>query len=81
VRLSAARLTWALDLVMASLQNGHRAQAAQIPPVPITGDLIAVAERFDEYRRAGARHLVLGILGDDWERQCELLAEARVVLG
>jgi alkanesulfonate monooxygenase SsuD/methylene tetrahydromethanopterin reductase-like flavin-dependent oxidoreductase (luciferase family) len=81
VRLSPARTTWALDLIAASLQNGHRAQAAQIPPIPITGDPIAAAERFDEYQRAGAAHLVLGILGDDWERQCELLADARVVLG
>jgi hypothetical protein len=38
--------------------------------VPITGSPA----------RAAADHLVLGIIGDDWLRQCELIAEARALL-
>jgi hypothetical protein len=32
------------------------------------------------YRDAGADHLVLGIVGDHWKRQCDLIAEARELL-
>ncbi|GAA1018818.1 hypothetical protein Aple_025930 [Acrocarpospora pleiomorpha] len=53
-----------------------------VPPevaahLPITGPPPQAAERFREYAEAGADHLVLGVIGDDWQHQCELIAEAR----
>lgn len=61
-------------------QNGNGRVVRRASPGPITGDPLAAAERFAEYMEAGAEYVVLGILGDDWEHQCELLAEARALL-
>lgn len=49
---------------------------------------------FDELPRSGmdrrgpggpqrwrVTHLVIGVIGDDWRRQCELIAQARALLG
>jgi len=47
--------------------------AAQLP---LTGPPAAVAERLGSYASASARHIVLGLIGDDWRQQCDLLAEA-----
>jgi hypothetical protein len=47
----------------------------------VTGGAAQAAERFAEYARAGAEHLVLGVIGGGWRRQCELIAEARALLG
>jgi hypothetical protein len=71
-------------------ERGRRTDAALegmygLPPelaatVPITGRPAEAAERFAEYAAVGAEHLVLGIVGQDWLRQCELIAEARALL-
>jgi alkanesulfonate monooxygenase SsuD/methylene tetrahydromethanopterin reductase-like flavin-dependent oxidoreductase (luciferase family) len=55
-----------------------------VPPeraskLAFTGEPAKAAERFAEYAQAGASHLVLGIIGDNWRRQCELIAEARAL--
>lgn len=47
--------------------------------IPITGGPPEAAERMAGYFAAGARHLVIGLSGGDWRRQCELLAEARAL--
>ena len=46
----------------------------------ITGSPAQAAERLTRYVEAGASHLVVGVIGDGWPRQCELLAEARALL-
>jgi alkanesulfonate monooxygenase SsuD/methylene tetrahydromethanopterin reductase-like flavin-dependent oxidoreductase (luciferase family) len=56
-----------------------------IPPevaarLPITGTPAQAAERMAAYATAGVTRLVLGRIGGDWHRQCELLAEARSLL-
>jgi alkanesulfonate monooxygenase SsuD/methylene tetrahydromethanopterin reductase-like flavin-dependent oxidoreductase (luciferase family) len=61
-------------------QNGNGRFARRASAGPITGDPLSAAERFAEYMEAGAEYVVLGILADDWEAQCELLAEARALL-
>lgn len=60
-------------------------EAYGVPPdraarLPVAGPPEAAAERFAEYARAGAGHLVLNVAGSDWRRQCELIAEARALL-
>ncbi|WP_406276224.1 LLM class flavin-dependent oxidoreductase [Nocardia sp. NBC_00881] len=49
-------------------------------PIPITGSPQQAAERIAAYHDAGAHHLVMGIAGGNWRRQCELLAQARALL-
>jgi alkanesulfonate monooxygenase SsuD/methylene tetrahydromethanopterin reductase-like flavin-dependent oxidoreductase (luciferase family) len=44
--------------------------------LPLRGSPAAVAERLRSYTDAGACHTVLGLIGDDWRQQCDLLAEA-----
>ena len=51
----------------------------QAVPIPITGHPAEAAERLAAYRDAGASHLVMGVSGGDWRRQCDLLAEARAM--
>lgn len=48
--------------------------------VPIGGSPKEAAERFAAYAEAGAGHLDLLVDGGDWERQVELIAEARALL-
>lgn len=52
--------------------------------VPITGGPEDVAERFAAYAAAyaaaGAERLVISLDGEEWMRQCELIAEARALL-
>lgn len=48
--------------------------------IPVTGTPAQAAERFAEYADAGASHLVVRLIGGDWRRQCELVAEARTLL-
>jgi alkanesulfonate monooxygenase SsuD/methylene tetrahydromethanopterin reductase-like flavin-dependent oxidoreductase (luciferase family) len=74
--------------VPASAVDGFTAGLARygVPPeraaaLLVTGGAAQAAERFAEYARAGAEHLVLGVIGGDWRRQCELIAEARALLG
>jgi alkanesulfonate monooxygenase SsuD/methylene tetrahydromethanopterin reductase-like flavin-dependent oxidoreductase (luciferase family) len=63
------------------LRDAYGIPAARADGIPITGEPHEVAHRLAAYRDAGARHLVMGFSGGDWRRQCELLAEARAILG
>jgi alkanesulfonate monooxygenase SsuD/methylene tetrahydromethanopterin reductase-like flavin-dependent oxidoreductase (luciferase family) len=49
--------------------------------IPITGTPAEAAERFHQYAEAGADHLILGVIGDDWRHQYERIAEARALAG
>jgi alkanesulfonate monooxygenase SsuD/methylene tetrahydromethanopterin reductase-like flavin-dependent oxidoreductase (luciferase family) len=49
--------------------------------IPLTGTPAQAAERALAYAEAGADHLVVGVVGSDWRRQYELLAETRRLLG
>ena len=51
------------------------------PQIPITGTPAQAAERFWRYAEAGVSHLILGVIGDDWRHQCELIAETRELAG
>lgn len=70
-----------LDGVIAGLTQGYGIPREWAAAIPITGSPAQAAERFAEYAGVGADHLVLGIIGGDWQRQCELIAEARALLG
>jgi alkanesulfonate monooxygenase SsuD/methylene tetrahydromethanopterin reductase-like flavin-dependent oxidoreductase (luciferase family) len=48
--------------------------------IPLTGHPKEAAERLAAYRDAGAGHAVIGISGDDWRAQVDLLAEVRSLL-
>jgi len=48
--------------------------------LPITGSPEQAAERLREFIDAGATHFAVGMQGDDWERQTELLAHVREIL-
>jgi alkanesulfonate monooxygenase SsuD/methylene tetrahydromethanopterin reductase-like flavin-dependent oxidoreductase (luciferase family) len=48
--------------------------------VPITGNVNQAADRLAEYAAAGVSHLVVGLVGEDWPGQCDLLAQARAAL-
>ncbi len=47
--------------------------------LPLTGPPQQVTEHLSAYAEAGATHLVLGLIGDDWRTQCELLAQAKTL--
>ena len=80
VLLGGSRTSRALDEHVAALTGMYGLPAEVAASVPITGSPRRAAERFAEYGSAGAQHLVLGIIGEDWLRQCELIAEARALL-
>jgi alkanesulfonate monooxygenase SsuD/methylene tetrahydromethanopterin reductase-like flavin-dependent oxidoreductase (luciferase family) len=66
----------ALDGFIAGLvRYGLSPQAAA--GIPIIGTPARAAERFRQYAEAGVEHLILGVIGPDWQRQYELIAEAR----
>jgi alkanesulfonate monooxygenase SsuD/methylene tetrahydromethanopterin reductase-like flavin-dependent oxidoreductase (luciferase family) len=69
-----------LEAFAAELTRRYGVPPAVAARLPITGSPARAAERFAEYARAGAEHLVLSPIGGDWRRQCELLAEARALL-
>lgn len=69
-----------LEAFTAEVTQGYGVPPAVAARLPITGSPARAAERFAEYARAGAEHLVLGVIGGDWRRQCELIAEARALL-
>jgi alkanesulfonate monooxygenase SsuD/methylene tetrahydromethanopterin reductase-like flavin-dependent oxidoreductase (luciferase family) len=76
VRLHARRRSRLIE----NSQNGNGPPHEHASAGLITGDSRTAAERFAEYVEAGAEYLVLGILGDGWEAQCELLAEVHALL-
>jgi hypothetical protein len=61
---------------VAALIAGYRIPPHTVAEPPLTGPPAAVAERLQSYAAAGARHIVLGLIADDWHQQCDLLAEA-----
>ena len=76
VLLGADLPTGALDAHIAALVDGYRIPADVAAKLPLSGSPAAVAERLLSYADAGARHIVLGLIGGDWRQQCDLLAEA-----
>jgi alkanesulfonate monooxygenase SsuD/methylene tetrahydromethanopterin reductase-like flavin-dependent oxidoreductase (luciferase family) len=70
-----------LEGFIAGLTQGYGMPRQWAAAIPITGPPAQAAERFAEYAGAGADHLVLGVIGGDWQEQCELIAEARALLG
>jgi alkanesulfonate monooxygenase SsuD/methylene tetrahydromethanopterin reductase-like flavin-dependent oxidoreductase (luciferase family) len=68
------------EQVASNISGGYGRPLEEVLPLPITGDPREAAERLAAYRDAGARHIVMGIAGGDWRRQCDLLAEARSLL-
>lgn len=66
----------ALDAHIAALAGGYRIPADIARELPLHGPPAAVAERLYSYAEAGAQHIVLGLISDDWRQQCDLLAEA-----
>jgi alkanesulfonate monooxygenase SsuD/methylene tetrahydromethanopterin reductase-like flavin-dependent oxidoreductase (luciferase family) len=69
-----------VDEYVAGLAGSYGIQAEQAAKVPITGSPREAADRFAEFAAAGVRHLVLGVVGDDWKRRCALIAEAKSLL-
>ena len=62
-----------------NLVQAYGKDPEQAERLPITGGPAEVADRFAEYQSAGAGHVVIGLAGDGWRRQCEVLAEARAL--
>ncbi|MFI0357411.1 LLM class flavin-dependent oxidoreductase [Actinomadura sp. 9N407] len=52
----------------------------EVAQIPLTGHPEQAAEKLAAYRDAGADHAVIGISGDDWQAQVDLLAQARTLL-
>ena len=76
VLLGAAALSDVLSAHVGALISGYGVPAHVAPELPLTGAPAAVGERLRAYAAAGARHIVLGLISDDWHQQCDLLAEA-----
>ena len=66
----------AFDAHITALTASYRIPANIARQLPLRGSPAAVAERLCSYADAGAQHIVLGLIGDDWRQQCDLLAEA-----
>jgi alkanesulfonate monooxygenase SsuD/methylene tetrahydromethanopterin reductase-like flavin-dependent oxidoreductase (luciferase family) len=60
-----------------SLVDVHGMPPEEAASVAVTGSPAQVAERLAAYAEAGADEVGLGLDGDEWQRQAELLAEAR----
>ena len=65
----------ALDRHVGALSSGYGIPPHAAAQLPLTGPPAAVAERLESYAAAGAEHIVLGLISDDWRQQCDLLAE------
>ncbi|MCE7003338.1 hypothetical protein LWC34_10940 [Kibdelosporangium philippinense] len=59
-----------------SISQAYGMPIERATTIPITGCRERVAERLAAYEAAGAQHMVFGISGGDWLKQCELLADA-----
>ena len=68
------------DGFVRALIDGYGIPPERAEHVPITGDLPQVADRLAEYVDARVDHLVIGLVGDDWQTTCDLLAQARTSL-
>lgn len=63
-----------------ALIDGYRVSPDRARHVPITGGIPQAADRLAEYANAGVDHLVIGLVGDDWQTTCDHLAQARASL-
>lgn len=70
----------ARDSFIRGLTDGYGIPAETAGHVPITGGVNQAADRLAEYAAAGVSHLVVGLVGEDWPGQCDLLAQARAAL-
>jgi alkanesulfonate monooxygenase SsuD/methylene tetrahydromethanopterin reductase-like flavin-dependent oxidoreductase (luciferase family) len=68
------------EQMAASIAAGYERPLDEVADIPISGRPAQAAERLAAYRAAGAHHVVMGIAGGDWLRQCDLLAETRTLL-
>lgn len=80
VLLRTRRSPSSISSFSSRLSDGYGMPHGEAKTVPIIGDTESAAQRFAEYADAGAQYLVLGSIGGDWGRQCELIAEARALL-
>jgi alkanesulfonate monooxygenase SsuD/methylene tetrahydromethanopterin reductase-like flavin-dependent oxidoreductase (luciferase family) len=62
--------------IAAGISKAYGMPVERAVQLPITGGPQEVAERLAAYEAAGAHHLVVGVSGGDWRKQCELLAAA-----
>jgi hypothetical protein len=76
VLLRAALPNGALDAHVGALTSGYGIPPHVAAGLPLTGPPAAVAERLRSYAAVGARHIVFGLISDDWHQQSDLLAEA-----
>lgn len=65
------------DQIAAVIANAYGNEAANIP---IGGSPGEAADRLNEYRAAGATHIVMGFADGRWRDQCDLLAQSRQLL-
>jgi alkanesulfonate monooxygenase SsuD/methylene tetrahydromethanopterin reductase-like flavin-dependent oxidoreductase (luciferase family) len=70
-----------VDDFTAMLARGLGVPPEQARALPILGSAARAAERFTEYARVGASSVVLRVIGGDWRQQCDLIAEARGLVG
>jgi alkanesulfonate monooxygenase SsuD/methylene tetrahydromethanopterin reductase-like flavin-dependent oxidoreductase (luciferase family) len=68
------------DTFVRGLIDAHRIPPDEAARIPLYGSLGGVAERLAGYAEAGADGVALALDGEDWMRQCELVAEARASL-
>ena len=78
--LGAAESHDALDGFTNALTTGYGIPPDRARRVPIVGGSAQAGERLAEYKEAGVSHLVLGLIGDDWRSQCDLIAKARTTV-
>src|SRR5690606_16817171 len=71
----------ARDRIAAELTAAYGTRPERAARIPLVGGPAEVAQRLVEYRDAGAGHVVVGFAAGGWRRQCDLLAEARTLLG
>lgn len=72
----------ARDALRSELVEAFGKSPAQAADAPMPGGSAAeLAERFAAYGEAGAERIVTGPEHHDWERQLDVLAEARALLG
>jgi alkanesulfonate monooxygenase SsuD/methylene tetrahydromethanopterin reductase-like flavin-dependent oxidoreductase (luciferase family) len=68
------------DSFIRGLSDGYGIPSEIAAHVPITGNVNQAADRLAEYAAAGVSHLVVGLVGEDWPGQCDLLAQAHATL-
>jgi alkanesulfonate monooxygenase SsuD/methylene tetrahydromethanopterin reductase-like flavin-dependent oxidoreductase (luciferase family) len=69
-----------VDDVARMLSHGYGMPFARAQGLLLGGSLTQAAERLSAYAEAGASHAVLGLSGNDWRGQVDLLAQVRTEL-